>query len=161
PDASGYYKVVYIYKDGPADHDYARIHVGDFILAVNGRALKSGENYWKDYNLVAGRKLEFQVNSKPSTDGAWSTRIEPANAGADGTRQYKKWVDERRLMTEKISKGEVGYLHIRQMNAESLHKFERDLADNHFKKALVIDQRFNPGGGIDQELLAILQQHQY
>jgi tricorn protease len=26
---------------------------------------------------------------------------------------------------------------------------------------LVIDQRFNPGGGIDQELLEILEQHQY
>src|SRR5205809_7556471 len=47
------------------------------------------------------------------------------------------------------------------MNAEALHKFERDLADNHFKNALVIDQRFNPGGGIDQELLEILSQRQY
>jgi tricorn protease len=47
------------------------------------------------------------------------------------------------------------------MNAPALRKFERDLADNHFKKALIIDQRFNPGGGIDQELLEILQQRQY
>jgi len=160
-DASGYYKVAYVYKDGPADHDYARVHAGDFILAVNGRALRSGENYWRDYNLAAGRKLEFQVNSKPSTEGAWIARIDPANAGAYATLQYNRWVDERRAMTEKISHGEIGYLHIRQMNAEALHKFERDLADNHFKKALVIDQRFNPGGGIDQELLAILEQHQY
>ena len=160
-DASGYYKIAYIYKDGPADHDYARVHVGDFILKVNGRELRSGENYWKDYNMAAGRKLEFQVNSKPGTDGAWSTRIDPVNAGAYGTLQYNKWVDERRAMTEKMSHGEIGYLHIRQMNAEALHKFERDLADNHFKKALVIDQRFNPGGGIDQELLEILEQHQY
>src|SRR5262249_11198650 len=30
-----------------------------------------------------------------------------------------------------------------------------------FKKALVIDQRFNPGGGIDQELLMVLGQRQY
>ncbi|MBI3949629.1 MAG: hypothetical protein HY314_04145 [Acidobacteria bacterium] len=37
----------------------------------------------------------------------------------------------------------------------------RDLIENHFKKALIIDQRFNPGGGIDQELLQILGQRQY
>ena len=160
-DSSGYYKVAYIYKNGPADHDYARIHAGDFVLAVNGRPLHSGENYWKDYDLAPGRKLEFLVNSRPAGEGAWTVRIDPANAQAYGTLQYNKWVDDRRAITEKISHGEVGYLHIRQMNAESLHKFERDLADNHFKKALVIDQRFNPGGGIDQELLAILQQHQY
>ena len=64
-------------------------------------------------------------------------------------------------MGEKMSGGTIGYVHIRQMNAAALRKFERDLADNHFKKALVIDQRFNPGGGIDQELLEILSQKQY
>ena len=47
------------------------------------------------------------------------------------------------------------------MNQPSLQKFERDLAELHFKKALIVDQRFNPGGGIDQELLEILQQKQY
>jgi tricorn protease len=160
-DASGYYKVAFVYKDGPADLDYVRVHAGDYILAVNGEALHSGDNYWKNYNLTPGRKLAFTVNSKPSTDGAWKTKVEPANAGAYATLQYTRWVDERRIMTEKLSHGEIGYLHIRQMNAEALHKFERDFADNHFKKALVIDQRFNPGGGIDQELLEILEQHQY
>jgi tricorn protease len=160
-DASGYYKVAFVYKDGPADHDYVRVHAGDYILAVNGEALHSGDNYWKNYNLAPGRKLEFTVNAKPSADGAWKMKVEPVNAGGYGTLQYNRWVDDRRAMTEKISHGEIGYLHIRQMNAEALHKFERDLADNHFKKALVIDQRFNPGGGIDQELLEILEQHQY
>lgn len=161
PDASGFYKVAFVYKKGPADHDYVRIHAGDYILAVNGGALHSGENYWKNYNLAPGRKMEFTVNSRPSADGSWTARVDPVNAGAYGTLQYERWVDERRAMTEKLSSGEIGYLHIRQMNAEALHKFERDLADNHFKKALVIDQRFNPGGGIDQELLELLEQHQY
>ena len=26
PDSSGYYKVSYIYKKGPADHDYVGVH---------------------------------------------------------------------------------------------------------------------------------------
>ncbi len=160
-DASGYYRVSYIYKGGPADRDYVKVHVGDYILEVNGAALKSGDNYWRNYSLAPGRKLEFTLNSKPSLDGAWRTRVEPVSNTAYGTLQYEKWVEERRQMVEKLSNGEIGYVHIRQMNAASLRKFERDLADNHFKKALVIDQRFNPGGGIDQELLEILQQHQY
>ena len=44
------------------------------------------------------------------------------------------------------------------MDAPSLAKFQRDLLDNLDKKALIIDQRFNGGGGIDQELLEILNQ---
>ncbi|HYL09885.1 MAG TPA: S41 family peptidase [Candidatus Acidoferrales bacterium] len=160
-DSSGFYKVAHIYKDGPADHDYVRIHSGDFVLAVNGAPLRAGDNYWKNYNLAPGRKFEFTVNSKPAAEGAWVTRVTPVSAGAYATLQYEKWVEDRRQMVEKLSGGEIGYLHIRQMNAAALRKFERDLADNRFKKALVIDQRFNPGGGIDQELLEILQQHQY
>jgi tricorn protease len=60
-----------------------------------------------------------------------------------------------------LSTGEIGYLHIRAMDAPSLRQFELDLAANRTKKALVIDQRFNGGGGIDQELLAILSGRKY
>jgi tricorn protease len=44
------------------------------------------------------------------------------------------------------------------MDAPSLAKFQIDLLENQDKKALIIDQRFNGGGGIDQELLEILNQ---
>jgi tricorn protease len=160
-DSSGFYKVSYIYKNGPADHDYLKIAVGNYIIAINGTTVRSGDNYYKNYNLVAGRKFDFLVNSRPQADGAWTVRITPVTGMAYSTLQYEKWVAERTAMVEKMSNGEIGYLHIRAMNAPSLAKFEKDLADNHFKKALIIDQRFNGGGGIDQELLEILEQHQY
>jgi tricorn protease len=83
------------------------------------------------------------------------------NAAGYGTLQYEKWVRERRAIVERLSGGEIGYLHIRQMNQPALRRFERELSEYRFKKAIVIDQRFNPGGGIDQELLQILQQGQY
>jgi tricorn protease len=47
------------------------------------------------------------------------------------------------------------------MDAPSLRRFQLDLAANRTKKALVIDQRFNGGGGIEQELLAILSGREY
>lgn len=161
PDASGYYKVTYIYKSGPADKDFVKIKVGDFILAVDDNPLRAGDNYWKHYNLAPGRKLEFTVNSKPATDGAWKTKVEPVSGGAYSTLQYQKWVEDRRQMVEKLSNGEIGYLHIRSMDQPSLRQFERDLNANRYKKAIIIDQRFNPGGGIDEQLLEILGQRQY
>ena len=161
PDASGYYKVSYIYKDGPADKDYVNLNEGDYILAIDGHELKAGDNYWKYLTAVRGEKLYFTVNAKPETAGARLVKVQPVSGGAYATLQYERWVEQRRAMVDKLSKGEVGYLHIRAMNAESLRKFERDLVENHCKKALVIDQLFNPGGGIDQELLQILGQRQY
>ena len=64
-------------------------------------------------------------------------------------------------MVTKLSDGDFGYLHIRAMDAPSLRQFQLDLAANRTKQALVIDQRFNGGGGIDQELLAILAGRKY
>lgn len=157
-DSSGYYKVSHLYKTGPADRDYVKLPVGSYILAVNEKPLKTSDNYWKLFNILPGRKFEFLVNSKPSTEGAWTVNLEPLNGGAFGTLQYERWVEDRKQMVAKLSNGEIGYLHIRAMDAPSLAKFQRDLLENQDKKALVIDQRFNGGGGIDQELLQILGQ---
>ncbi|HTS64911.1 MAG TPA: S41 family peptidase [Candidatus Acidoferrales bacterium] len=158
PDSSGYYKVSYIYRKGPADHDYVALAPGNFILAVNGKELKSGDNYWKLFNILSGRKFEFLVNSKPASDGAWTISLEPVSGAAFGNLQYDRWVEDRKQMVARLTNGEIGYLHIRAMDAPSLARFQRDLLENQGKKALIIDQRFNGGGGIDQELLAILNQ---
>ncbi len=158
PDASGYYRVSHIYKRGPADRDFVKIETGNFILAVNGKELKTPENYWRLFNLLPGRKLEFQVNSQPRTEGAWTATVEPISAGAQADLDYERWVASRKAMVDRLSGGKIGYLHIRAMNAPSLQRFQRDLVENQDKQALIIDQRFNGGGGIDQELLQILNQ---
>ena len=159
PDSSGYYKVSHAYKKGPADHDYVKLAVGNFVLAVHGKELKTTDNYWKRFNLVPGRKFEFTINAKPETKGAWTVTLEPLSAATQSTLQYERWVDSRKAMVEKLTQGQFGYLHIKAMDGASYDKFQRDLLENLDKKALIIDQRFNGGGGIDQELLAILNQH--
>ena len=161
PDASGFYKIAHVFKDGPADRDYLKIKEGNFIVAVDNHDLKSGDNYWQFFTLAPGTKFHFLVNDKPAADGAWDVTITPLDGAAFGNLQYAKWVADRRDMVTRLSNGDIGYLHIRAMDAPSLRQFQLDLAANRTKKALVIDQRFNGGGGIDQELLGILAGRQY
>lgn len=158
PDASGFYKVSYIYKKGPADHDYVKLAPGNYVLAVNDKDLKTSENYWKLFNVLPSHKFEFLVNSKPSPEGAWTVTVEPIAGAAQGNLQYDRWVADRKDMVARLSNSQIGYLHIRAMDAPSLAKFEDELAENQDKQALIIDERFNGGGGIDQELLEILNQ---
>jgi tricorn protease len=158
PDSSGFYKVGTVFHKGPADHEYMKIATGHFVLAINGKEVKTNDNYWRYCNILPGRKLEFLLNSKPSVDGAWTIAIEPLSAIAQGNLEYNLWVESRKQMVDKLTNNEIGYLHIRAMDAPSLQKFQEDLTGNRGKKALIIDQRFNGGGGIDQELLAILNQ---
>ena len=160
-DASGFYKVGHVYKDGPADRDFLKIKEGNFIISVDDHELTTAQNYWQFFTLAPGTKFHFMINDKPAKDGAWEVTINPVSGGEFGTLQYARWVDDRRAMVTKLSNGDIGYLHIRAMDAPSLRQFQLDLAANRTKKALVIDQRFNGGGGIDQELLGILAGRQY
>jgi tricorn protease len=160
-DASGYYKVGRFYKGGPADHDYLKIKEGDFIVSIDGHDLKTTDNYWQYFTLASGAKFHFLINDKPAKEGAWEVAIEPIAGNLNGDLQYARWVEDRRDIVTKLSNGEIGYLHIRAMDAPSLRQFQLDLAANRTKKALIIDQRFNGGGGIDQELLGILAGRQY
>jgi tricorn protease len=158
-DPSGYYRVGHIYKAGPADHEYLKVREGDYIIALDDRDLKTTDNYWQRFTLLSTNKFHFLLNDKPAKDGAWDVTITPASGFGD--LQYARWVEDRRVMVDKLSNGEIGYLHIRAMDAPSLRQFQLDLAANRTKKALVIDQRFNGGGGIDQELLGILAGREY
>lgn len=160
-DSSGYYKVKFLYKKGPADKDFLKIKPGDFVLALNGQEMKAPANYWQLYTETTARRFEFLVNSTPTQQGAWTVEIAPLAGQPMAQLRYEKWVDDRRTMVEKTSGGDIGYLHIQAMNEPSFRKFELELAENRFKKGLIIDQRFNGGGGIDQELLQVLGQRMY
>jgi len=162
PDATaGRYRVTYIYEEGPADKDWVRVKVGDYLLAINGKPVKSGDDYWELLNNRLNRKVDVTFNSKPAEDGAWHTRIEAISPNAYSQLRYERWVKERRKKVDELSGGRVGYLHIQAMNEPSLRRFEKEIREFRNKEALVIDQRWNGGGNIEQELLAILVQREY
>ena len=160
-DASGRYRVGHIYEGGPADADWIKLSRGDYLISLNGRPIKAGDDYHDLLNRRLNKKVALTFNSKPAPEGAWTFKYEPISSATFAGLRYKRWVDERRAMADKLSGGRVGYLHIQAMDPPSLRKFERDLKEFRHKDALVIDQRFNGGGNIEQELLALLVQRQY
>jgi len=159
--AAGRYKVAFIYEDGPADKDWVKVSTGDYLIAINGKSVKAGDNYWQLLNNRLNRKSEVTFNSKPSEEGAWTTRIETITQGAYSQLRYERWVKDNRTKVDQLSAGRIGYLHIQAMNQPSLRKFEKEIREFRDKDALVIDQRWNGGGNIEQELLAILVQRNY
>jgi tricorn protease len=162
-DPTGLYRVGHVWKGGPADKEYVKVRTGDFLLSIDDHELKTSENQWRFFTQSAGRKFHFLLNDKPVKEGAWEVSLEPMSEPALSEAQYEKWVSDRRATVDKLSGIEIGYLHIKAMDESSLRRFILELAANRTKKALVIDQRFNGGGGIDQELLGILvgQLYQY
>ncbi|MBI3472400.1 MAG: PD40 domain-containing protein [Candidatus Solibacter usitatus] len=163
PDESARrYRVTHVYESGPADKDWVKVKTGDYLIAIDGQPVMAGDNYWKLLNNQRlNRRVTVSLNDKPSEEGAWKARIEPATTAAYSQLRYERWTRQRREMVDKLSGGRVGYLHIQAMNPPSLRKFEKEIREFRDKEALVIDQRWNGGGNIEQQLLAILVQRQY
>ncbi|HEY9384781.1 MAG TPA: S41 family peptidase, partial [Gemmatimonadales bacterium] len=158
---AGRYKVVHIYKGGPADKDWVRLNLGDYLISIDGNQVKAGDNYWRLLSDRLNRRVTVAFNNQPVAEGAVTSRIDPVPANQFNQLRYDRWVEQRKVMADKLSGGRVGYLHIQAMNVPSLRKFEKELRENRDKEALVIDQRWNGGGNIEQELLQILVQREY
>jgi tricorn protease len=158
---AGRYRVTHIYEDGPSDKDWVKVSVGDYLIAIDGKPVRAGDEYWQHLNYRLNRKVSVTFNNKATDEGAWRTRIEPTSMGNYGQLRYERWVKQRRELVTKLSNGRVGYVHIQAMNQPSLRKFEKELREYRDKEAMIIDQRWNGGGNIEQELLGILVQRQY
>jgi len=158
---AGRYKVAHVYEDGPADKDWIKVEAGHYLLAIDGKALQAGDNYWERLGRRLNRKVELTLNTGPKVEGAWKVKYEPIPMTAYAALRYERWVKQRRALADKQSGGRVGYVHIKAMDPPSLARFRKDLAEFRHKEGLVIDERFNGGGNIEQELLAILVQRPY
>jgi len=162
PDqTSGRYKVTHVFENGPADKDWIKVEKGNYLIAIDGKPVKAGDDYNAFLGRRLNRKVELTFNNKPTPEGSWTVKYEPVPMTAFSNLRYERWVKERREQVDKLSGGRVGYLHIKAMDQPSLTKFKKDLAEFRHKEGLIIDQRWNSGGNIEQELLAILVQRPY
>jgi tricorn protease len=73
--------------------------------------------------------------------------------GREADLRYDEWEYTRRLLVDSISKGRVGYLHLRAMGSPNMAEFAREYYPVFDRDALVVDVRHNNGGNIDSWVL--------
>lgn len=159
PSDAGRYRVGHIYKAGPADKEWLDIAKGDYVLAINGQELKSGENYERLMATAMNEYIPVRLAKSPSGEGARTVRIASVTSLTD--IKYEEWVATRREQVEKETNGDIAYVHIRSMNQPSLARFRNEIDQYSNKKGIIVDIRYNGGGNIDQELIDILERQPY
>jgi len=154
-----YYRICHVYWNGPADKEWIKLEKGDYIFAIDGKELKSGDNYWNVLNFTLNDYVSVKINSVPSPVGAREVRIKTVTSLRN--IKYEEWVKTNRDYVDELTNGEIAYVHIRSMNRSSLQKFENEINQFHNRKGIVVDIRYNGGGNIDQQLLDILERRPY
>jgi tricorn protease len=157
--ANGFFRVNHVFWNGPADKEWIDLKPGDYVLSIDGRKIRAGDNYWRILNETLNEYVTIRVNDRPDPAGARTLRIKAVNSLRN--IKYEEWVQKNRDYVEKVTKGEIAYVHIRSMNRSSLARFQDEITQFSNRKGLIVDIRYNGGGNIDQELIDILERRPY
>ncbi len=117
---------------------------GDFILAVNGRALDAQLNLFALLENTVGKQVALSVASDAAGANRREVIVEPiANEGA--LRQWA-WIERNRQTVEAKSGGRVAYVYLPDTADQGFQHFNRMFFAQVDKQALIVDDRKNNGG---------------
>jgi Tol biopolymer transport system component/C-terminal processing protease CtpA/Prc len=139
----------------------SRIKEGVVIEKIDLMEIDSTMNYWEFLNHKAGKKVLLSLLDTISGE-RWEETVKPITAGQEYELLYQRWVKRMRAMTDSLSDGRIGYVHVRGMNSASYREFYSEvLGRNWGKEALIVDTRFNGGGWLHDDLATMLQGQKY
>ena len=150
-DPSGYPKLVRILgptvynRDlvAPLSRPDVDIKDGDYLIAIDGNDLK-GANPYRFTQVTRGQKVKVTINATPSATGAKTYEVEPLRS--EGDLRYNRWIADNIETVLKVSKGDVGYMHITAMSSNNTGQFDKYWRAFRDKKGIIIDVRGNGGG---------------
>jgi tricorn protease len=159
---SGRYYFAKIYPGDNTRDDYRspltrpglKVKQGDYLLAVDGRQLQAPLN---PYSLFVGKgegTVTLTVADSP-TGKPRDIVVEPVKQEL-GLRE-QDWIDHNRETVDKLSGGKVAYIYLSDMSALGMEQFIRQFYNQTDKQALIVDDRWNGGGNVDQIVLERLR----
>ena len=147
-------KITAVMPDGPCTQAASTVQPGEILLAIDGTPVSVKQNIFELLNQKVDEPVILTI--KNQTDKR-EIVVRPINFSQLMALEYKRWVNEKRELVQKLSNGRLSYLHIQGMGWGNLEQFQTELySEAHGKDGLLIDVRFNGGGWINDYLLTML-----
>ncbi|WP_018109995.1 S41 family peptidase [Bacteroides propionicifaciens] len=149
-------KIQEILPLGPLGGAKSDFKAGSIILKIDGQPILANQDYSELLNGKSDKRvlISYKPDGKGKVKEEW---IKPINPGLEGTLLYKRWVKQRQDMTEKLSNGKIGYVHIKGMDSNSFREVYSQLLGRYRNaEAVIIDTRYNGGGWLHDDLVTLL-----
>jgi tricorn protease len=131
------------------------VHAGDFLLAVDGRTLKAGDNVYRLLQGTAGKQTVLEVGPDPGGRGARRITVEPVRSEFELREQA--WVRGNLQKVDELSHGKIAYVYLPDTAAGGYDNFNRYFFSQVDKQGVIIDERFNGGGFISDYIIDYLR----
>jgi tricorn protease len=159
---NGAYRIVRLYEGAAWDAGarnplrQAGVREGDYLLAVNDSPLGAQRDPWAALRNTANQPVTLTVGATAADQSARKLTVKPL--ADDSNLRYRAWVERNRARVERLTNGQVGYLHIPDFTFNGLGALVRQLHGQIDKKALIIDPRWSQGGSVGDIVAHLLDQ---
>ena len=143
-----------IVKDGPLDKSGLGVKPGMVIEAIDGEVIAADRDLSQYLNRKAGKKILLTL-----ADGArkQDVAVKPITPGEENRLLYARWVRRNQEEVDRLSQGQLGYIHVPGMNDGAYRTtFEDVMGKYASRKGIVVDTRFNGGGDLVADLAMFL-----
>lgn len=149
-------KIVEIMAEGPLAKAGMNLKPGMIIEYIDGEMVTAGKEYASLLNRKAGKNVLIQVfDPSSSTRKEWV--VKPITPAEENSLLYKRWVRRNAEEVDKLSNGQLGYVHIPGMNDPSYRTvYEEVMGKYAARKGMVVDTRNNGGGDLVADLAMFL-----
>jgi tricorn protease len=128
----------------PLTQPGVNVQAGEYLLAVNGREVRSTDNIYSFFQSTANKSVVIRVGPNPDTNGSREVTVVPvANEG--GLRNLA-WIEDNRRKVDQMSGGRLAYVYLPNTAGAGYTNFNRYYFAQIDKEGAVIDERFNGGG---------------
>jgi tricorn protease len=159
---AGGYRIERIYRHDPDEPELAsplaaagvNLKAGDVIVSIDGTQTLSVRDLGELLRHKAGRQLLLAI--KPAMGESRNVVVKALSSEADENLRYHEWEFTRRIATDKLGGGDIGYVHLRAMGGDDFETWARNYYPAFTKAGLIIDVRHNRGGNIDSWIIGRL-----
>ena len=117
---------------------------GDYLLAVNGKEIRTPANPYSFFEDTAGKQTVITVGTDPSGNGSRLVTVVPVPS--ESALRTRAWVEDNRRMVDKLSDGKLAYVWLPNTAGAGYTYFTRYYYSQQEKQGAVIDERYNEGG---------------
>jgi len=145
--------------NSPFKKTSSTVNKGTLITHINDIGVNKTQNIYSQLNGKMGKRTRVTLKEGKKT---FEVVIKPISLQNEYKGLYNRWVDSKRALVDKLSKGKLAYVHIPQMDDKAYRNVFSDVFGNGFNKdALVVDTRFNRGGWLTDDLVTFLTGKHY
>jgi len=131
-------------NEAPLTQPGVNVKSGEYLLAVNGRDLHSGDNIYSFFEETAGKQVVLKVGA--NADGKDSRDVTVVPVESEESLRHLAWIESNRRRVDEATGGRIAYVHVPNTAGEGYTSFNRYFFSQVGKDGAIIDERFNEGG---------------